>query len=388
MAILAQCPICHKKQAVKNKRCRCGEDLVKAKRSKKVKYWIDYRVNGKSRREMVGYSIEEARDADGKRRTQKRENRIFDIKPEAKMTFRELTDWYLELEKVKEIKSVWRNEISLRHFNSELGNMVVGQIKPVDLESYQIKRKRDGKADSTVDKEIKAVQTMIKKADDNDLISGNTLKTFNRVDELLKAGANARDRILSLDEYNELMNYLPEHLKPVVATGFYTGMRRAEILDLIWDKVDLQARLIRLEAKDTKDKEARNIPILEELYEILKSIPKAIHGNHVFLHNGEPMKGDIRTALRPACEKAGILYGQKVKGGFVFHDLRHSFNTHMRKAGVPESVIMEITGHSTHQMFDRYNTVDDQDKKQAVDQLQAYFANVDQNVDHVAKSEK
>ena len=59
----------------------------------------------------------------------------------------------------------------------------------------------------------------------------------------------------------------------------------------------------------------------------------------------------------------------------------------MRKAGVAESVIMEITGHSTRQMFDRYNTVDDQDKKLAVDQLQGYFANVNQTVNQVAKSE-
>ncbi len=35
------------------------------------------------------------------------------------------------------------------------------------------------------------------------------------------------------------------------------------------------------------------------------------------------------------------------------------FNTNMRKAGVEESAIMAITGHSTRQMFDRYNTIDD-----------------------------
>ena len=52
----------------------------------------------------------------------------------------------------------------------------------------------------------------------------------------------------------------------------------------------------------------------------------------------------------------------------------------MRKAGVAESVIMEITGHSTRQMFDRYNTVDIEDARQAVAQLQGYFANVTQTV--------
>jgi hypothetical protein len=106
MAILAECPTCHNKQSTRNKVCSgkngCGLDLDKAKRSKKVRYWIQYRLpGGKQRKEYVGTSIEEARDAEGKRRVQKRENRIFDIVPEAKMTFSELAGCYLELEKVK-----------------------------------------------------------------------------------------------------------------------------------------------------------------------------------------------------------------------------------------------------------------------------------------------
>ncbi len=89
-----------------------------------------------------------------------------------------------------------------------------------------------------------------------------------------------------------------------------------------------------------------------------------------------------------ACKKAGIPYGRFVKDGFVFHDLRHTFNTNMRMAGVAESVIMEITGHSTREMFDRYNTVDDEDKRQAIDQLQRYLESVDQNVDHTPSGKK
>lgn len=389
MAVLAGCPVCHNKQATKNKICSCGQNLDKAKRCKeKVRYWIQYRLpGGKQRKECVGYSVEEARDADGKRRVQKRENSIFDIKPEAKMTFRELTEWYLGLEKVKAIKSYWRIKIAIDNFNAELGNTVVGQVKPVDLENYQIKRGEAGISDGTIDKEIGMVQTMARKAFFNDLIGGDTLKIFERVDNLLKGSANARDRILSLDEYHELMDHLPVHLKPVIATAFYTGMRRGEILGLTWNKVDLQERVIRLEARDTKDHETRTVPILDELYDILKSIPRGIHDNHVFQHNGKLIKGDIRTALRHACKEASIPYGHKVKNGFVFHDLRHSFNTHMRKAGVGESVIMEITGHSTRQMFDRYNTIDTEDTRRAIGQLQAYFANVTQTVTQTAKTE-
>ena len=108
MSILAQCPICRKKQSIKNKVCKCGENLDKAKRSRKVKYWVNYRLpDGKQRREPVKgeginpYSIEDARKYDAKRKIQKAENRILDIKQDSTMTFNELTEWYLGLEKVK-----------------------------------------------------------------------------------------------------------------------------------------------------------------------------------------------------------------------------------------------------------------------------------------------
>ena len=106
MAKLAICPVCHKKQSIKNRHCSCGEDLVKAKRSKRVKYWIVYRMpNGKQRKELVtpnSYSIEEAKTAEGKRRTQKHENpSILEKAVWEKKTFKELSQWYLTLKSVK-----------------------------------------------------------------------------------------------------------------------------------------------------------------------------------------------------------------------------------------------------------------------------------------------
>ena len=387
MAILAECPYCHKKQSVRNKVCSCGADLVKLKRNQKVKYWISYRLpGGKQRREAVGYSIEEARDAEGKRRSQKRENRIFDIKPDTKMTFNELTEWYLGLEKVKALASYWVIKLSLKKFNSVFGDTIVGNIKPADLENYQAKRKLQGIADGTIDHEIGKAKTMVFKAFDNNMVSGDTLRAFKKIKKLVKRNADARTRVLSSEEFERLLQYSPPHLKAILSTAYYTGMRRGEILGLTWDKIDLKKRLIHLNASDTKDREARTIPICEKLYEVLSTIPRAIHDPHVFLFKGRPVK-DIRTALRKACKQAGIEYGRFAKSGFVFHDLRHTFNTNMRKAGVPESVIMKITGHSTREMFDRYNTIDQEDTREAVGRLETFLASVDQNVDQDQKTE-
>jgi len=395
MAVLAECPMCHKKQAVKNKKCSCGEDLDKAKKSKRVRYWINFRMpDGSQCRQAVGsfedldpYSIEDARDADSKRRVQKRENRLLDIKPESRMTFQELTDWYLNLEKVKACDSYPTKKICLNRFNEEFGNLIISRVKRTDLENYQAKRKREGRADNTIDQQIGEARAMINKAFEDDMVGGDTLKVF-RVRRMLKRNANARNKILSLKQFNGLLACLPIHSKTVLAIAFHTGMRKSEILkSLTWEKVSLKDRTIRLKAGDTKDNEPRVIPICDGLYEILKGLPRGIHDNHVILYKGKPIR-DIRTTLFNACEKAKIPYGRFVNGGFVFHDLRHTFNTYMRKAGVHESVIMQITGHSTREMFDRYNTVDEDDAREAVRKFQGFIASVDQNVDQVAISGK
>jgi len=333
---------------------------------------------GKQKHEKSGFSLEDAKASDGKRKAQKKENRILDIKPDDKTTFSILSKWFLGLEMNKSKAYYSTLTINLNSFNKVFGDMVVGQIRSADIEDYQMKRKAAGKSDSYVDQEVGAARSLINKAFVNGKISGDSLRAFKNVKKLLKRNSNARDRILSADEFNQLMNALPFHTRAIVATGYYTGMRKGEVLHLTWDKLDLKNRIISLEAPDTKDREPRTVPICDALYEILEKIPKAIHDkevhkNRVFLFEGKPIR-DIRTALVNACKKVGIPYGRGTKGGFIYHDTRHCFNTNMRKAGVPESVIMKITGHSTREMFLRYDSVDKDDKMQAVNKLDAYLA--------------
>ncbi len=59
--------------------------------------------------------------------------------------------------------------------------------------------------------------------------------------------------------------------------------------------------------------------------------------------------------------------------GFWFHDLRHTFNTNARRAGIDRTVIMKLTGHKTLSMFNRYNTVDPTEGKEATLRLMEYL---------------
>jgi integrase len=116
--------------------------------------------------------------------------------------------------------------------------------------------------------------------------------------------------------------------------------------------------------EDTKTSEPRVVFLCDRAYDILKVAGnvRSLAHNRVFTYRGKPIK-KIKKAFTSACRKAGLV-------NFRFHDLRHTFNTNMRKAGVDHSVIMKLTGHKTPSMFQRYNTVDVDDAKLAYRRLE------------------
>lgn len=371
MAILAECPICHRKQATKNKVCKCGQDMDKAKRAKKVKYHITYRVNGKQKQEFVGHSIEDARNADAGRKTQKRENKLedmLDIQADARMSFDELAAWYVEIEvtrcEVEGISSFRRKLGCLKNFGAVFGDTIVRDIALADLENYRLKRLTEGMTKRTVDYEMGEVKRMMKTAWHSNKISGRTWRLFDSTKKLLKAGANARKRVLELEEYVVLDYNLAKHHKPLFKLALYTGMRPGEMISvnkaskeatrgLTWDRVDFKNKMIVLEAADTKTGEARKIPITDEILEILHSIPRDIICNHVFTYRGVPLSAPHR-GIRRACKDAGVPFGMKVENGFVFRDLRTTVDTFMVRSGVPDVYRRALLGHRQKGMDRHY----------------------------------
>ena len=185
---------------------------------------------------------------------------------------------------------------------------------------------------------------------------------------------------MTKDEYDRLLMNSPPHLRNIFVIGFWTGMRKSEIINLTWDKLKLKDYYIRLEAEDTKEQKAKDIPLSDEVVRMIKTIPRHIRHNHVFLYNGKPIGRNFSTALKTACKESGILWGRDIKDGFIFHDIRHTFVTNMRKAGVSKSVRMSITGHAPKDMDDRYNKISLEDQHEAVKKLEVFFRNVTQNV--------
>ena len=139
-------------------------------------------------------------------------------------------------------------------------------------------------------------------------------------------------------------------LQAINIVAYQTAMRQGEILHLTWDRVDLKANVIRLQAADTKTNEGRLVPLTLELTALLKALYKVRYLNegHVFLVKGYSVNS-VKTAFNAACRRAGIQ-------GFHFHDFQHTAETNMRRAGIDHLTIMKITGHKTLDVFKRYNS--------------------------------
>jgi integrase len=142
-------------------------------------------------------------------------------------------------------------------------------------------------------------------------------------------------------------------------------MRLREILGLRWSQVDLKVGMIKLAAEDTKTEQPRTVFLTKRVREALESQPPHIKSEYVFTNpETEEAWNDIRKMFRRACAAA------KLKGVW-FHDLRRSFVTNARRRGVPESVVMKMSGHRTRAVFDRYNIIEDDDLREAVKRLEA-----------------
>jgi len=381
MAVFQQCPVCRLKQKNALKKCRsCGEDLVKAKRSDRVKYWICNIIQKKLKWQYVGFSLSEAQDADGKIRAEKRENPFFDVK-NTRLNFQDLTTWYLGLHSIQKKRYFKTLTYRLAGWNKIWGSKQIVAIRGTDILDHQSKRLDEGWAPSTIDQEIFGVKTMIQLAIDDDRIPADCIKPFRKVSRLVKGNSNARDRIITLDEFCKLLDGVPKYARGVVSLGFFGGMRLGEILGLTWEKVNLQDSVphIKLEKGDTKEGKGKIVPLACKIqgnpYEILKGIPKALHDDHVILYRGKPIKR-IRDGFQRACKDTGQEYGRFKKGGLVFHDLRHCFNTNMRRAGVDQLTIMQIMGHSpgkSLEMTSRYSTFELRDLGDAIRKMEGYL---------------
>ena len=155
--------------------------------------------------------------------------------------------------------------------------------------------------------------------------------------------AKPRERRLEGDEAESILYALsrssPWYLKPLIILAIETGMRRGELVSILWKDVDLNARTVRV--TKTKNGHPRTVPLTPTAVETLASLPR--NDARVF-----PVTANaVRLAWERLRKRAEVT-------DLRLHDLRHEAVSRFFELGLSTPEVALISGHRDPRMLARY----------------------------------
>lgn len=226
-----------------------------------------------------------------------------------------------EVSRKDRFDSLW-NALS-SHFGHRLGKAINRQ----DCRDYFKARKKAGKSNSTVRTELEFLRACLR---------------FHYKDKApalwLPPESKPRDRWLNQTELEALLeNIDAPHVRLFVTLAVVTGARMGAILDLTWERVDLEVGTVDLNpaGREITNKRRTTVKLNERALEALKEAEKAAQTDHVIEYAGSPV-ASIRKAIRSAAARAGVPCSP--------HVFRHTSGVWMANADVPMEKIAQRLG--------------------------------------------
>lgn len=226
------------------------------------------------------------------------------------------------------------------HLLRAFGHLYLYDIGPEKYYAYQSKRLGHSASNASLNRELSVLRNMVTTAISWKKLKVNPLAGVKQLKE-----SPGRTRFLNADEIKKLLANCPpppHPLRDIIVTALCSGMRKSEILGLRWEWIKLEERIILL--PNSKTNSARIVPVNESLFHVLAAMPEKT--GFVFGNGHKPI-GNVRKSYLTACKKAGIT-------GFTFHGLRHSYASLLVLQGVHVRTLMDLMGHKTLAMCQRY----------------------------------
>jgi integrase len=277
-----------------------------------------------------------------------------------RLTVTNLLDSYLEDLKNRGKKSLSSVGCRIELLKEALGFHRAMALATDHVEAYRKDRLGAGRDKATVDREVEILRAAFRLALKRERIARAPYFPMFNVD-------NVRQGFFEQEQAKKIEAELPEVLAEVVRFASLSGWRIGEILPLRWEQVDQKVREIRLGT--TKNGRPRTLTLRGSLWDLILRRWKAREyrtrtgsglSAYVFhRRSGHPVSySNYRREFVEACRRAGV-------EGRTTHDFRRTVARDLRRAGVPETVCMTITGHESAQVFRRYAGIVDPKEQEA-----------------------
>ncbi len=285
-----------------------------------------------------------------------------------KITFDDLAKDFIRSYEINGQRSVGKAKKSVERLTEFFGGWRAVNITALTVRTYVEKRQRAGLSNGTINRELAAIKRAFRLA-----VKARVLSHDHVPDIPMLKEAPPRAGFFAPEQFQAVLRHLRPEVKPVALFAYETGWRLREIITMQWRQVDLQAGTARLDPGTTKNREGRLVYLSPGLLHVLKAQEagaralereKGIIIPWVFHRRGKRILRFL-ASWQTACKQAGV-------PGMFFHDLRRTAIRNMVRAGVPERVAMQISGHKTRSVFERYNIVSEGDLKEAARKLVGY----------------
>jgi integrase len=246
------------------------------------------------------------------------------------------------------------------HLKPFFGLMRAVEVSSELIARYVDARQREGAKNATINRELAALKRMFRLGMQATPAKVLRMPAFPHLQE-----NNVRKGFLEDGQYRKLVEYCPElWFRSLVECGRTYGWRVSELLNLRTKQIDLAQRVIRLEPGTTKNREGREVVMTDAVFNLLSACIQGKSADaFVFTRSNLRPVRDFRDTWENACKYAGT-------PGLLFHDLRRTAARNLRRAGIPETIIMKIGGWRTRSVFERYAIVSRNDIADAMLKLE------------------
>lgn len=171
----------------------------------------------------------------------------------------------------------------------------------------------------------------------------------------------------------KILDRAAPHLKPIIITAVYTGLREGNLLALKWENVDFANQTINVMVKDKTKLGGKfhSVPMADIVAETLKPLPKVC--DYVFTYRNRPISSIRSSWLNIFYKRKGGEFTKELKDKSLpyikFHGLRHTAATWILKTTGNLKVTKEILGHSDISTTLKYAHVLDAQKRDAINQM-------------------